>query len=170
LNDLLNDNSIQIQEQALNLLRNFACGNEGDIDQVFVGLGERTLIKILEDRLSCPSIDLVMQALYVVVNISTGNEGHKRSIINSEKILKSVYDYMGHEKADVRVATVWCIINLTWPEDSGATERAVHLKGLNFEDSLRQFVNDDELDVKDRVKTALQHFSELTSNRMSISE
>ena len=49
---LLNDGELAIQEQALNLVRNLACNNEQDINQVFNGMGSGQLLSIIEDKLT----------------------------------------------------------------------------------------------------------------------
>jgi hypothetical protein len=53
---------------------------------------------------------------------------------------------------------VWCVINLTWPEDNGMKYRVMKLRDSGFEVQLRSLLDDSDLDVKDRVKTALEHF------------
>ncbi|KAI9288494.1 armadillo-type protein [Umbelopsis sp. AD052] len=50
--ELLNDSSLEVQEQALDLVRNLSCGTKEDIDDVFNGIGENQLLDILERRLT----------------------------------------------------------------------------------------------------------------------
>ncbi|KAG0263302.1 hypothetical protein DFQ27_001823 [Actinomortierella ambigua] len=133
LAQLLNDNSIEIQEQALNLVRNLACKREHDIEQVFKGLGEHRLMNILEEKLAWDDKRLLEQ---------------------------SVLSLMSHTHSEVRIATVWVVINLTWPDDKPRTfvgERVNILRQMGFEKQLRSMSNDHTLDVRDRVKTALSH-------------
>lgn len=99
----------------------------------------------------------------MIVNVSTGNEKHKTAIIKNEAILKGILNNTSHPSSSVRVATVWCVINLTWPEDAGSSERVRLLKRLGFEERLRNMLDDSDMDVKDRVKTALQHFQSVSS-------
>ncbi|KAF9939717.1 hypothetical protein BGZ67_009070 [Mortierella alpina] len=159
---LLNDSELAIQEQALNLVRNLACNREQDIDQVFSGLGNGQLLSIIEDKLSWDDVRLLEHALYVLVNIATGSEHHKQSIMKRPGILRSVLGLMSHESVSIRVATIWVIINLTWPDDKatlGVHERVSLLRSLGVEDRLQSLTADQDLDVRDRVKTALHHFS-----------
>ncbi|KAG9321926.1 hypothetical protein KVV02_004501 [Mortierella alpina] len=159
---LLNDSELAIQEQALNLVRNLACTREQDIDQVFSGLGNGQLLSIIEDKLSWDDVRLLEHALYVLVNIATGSEHHKQSIMKRPGILRSVLGLMSHESVSIRVATIWVIINLTWPDDKatlGVHERVSLLRSLGVEDRLQSLTADQDLDVRDRVKTALHHFS-----------
>ncbi|KAG0358941.1 hypothetical protein BGZ54_010209 [Gamsiella multidivaricata] len=161
LAQLLIDGELPIQEQALNLVRNLACKREQDIDQVFSGLGNGRLLGIIEDKLTWDDQRLLEHALYVLVNIATGSEYHKQSIMKRPGILRSVLGLMSHESPAIRIATIWVIINLTWPDEkiaSGVHERVAMLRSLGIEDRLQSLNSDHDLDVRDRVKTALHHF------------
>ncbi len=77
-------------------------------------------------------------------------------------ILRSVLGLMSHESVSIRVATIWVIINLTWPDDKstlGVHDRVLLFRNLGVEDRLQSLTADQDLDVRDRVKTALHHFS-----------
>lgn len=172
LKRLINDPEPGIQEQALNLLRNLACGKESDIQAVFTGLTPAVLLQILTSKLSPPPttqfstsqnhhLEIILQTLYVIVNVATGNEDHKNWVVGSEEVLRRVLQFMSHERPNIRVATVWCIINLTWTEDQGSVTRIQKLRTFGFEDKLKTMVEDPDLDVRDRVKTALAHFNEI---------
>ena len=100
---LLSDTELAIQEQALNLLRNLVCGKEQDIQDVFEGMSEGTLMQVLESKLAGTGEDdsdgsgggsdeVVVQALYTIVNIATGTEAHKSSIMKQDAILKRVLE------------------------------------------------------------------------------
>ncbi|KAF8976141.1 hypothetical protein BGZ46_008499, partial [Entomortierella lignicola] len=159
---LLNDKDLLIQEQALSLVRNLAHKREHDIDQVFNGLGHGQLLGIIEDKLTWDDQQLLENALYVLVNIATGNEHHKQCIMKRPVILRSILGLMSHESAAVRAASVWVIINLTYPDESTSIEiyeRVMLLRSLGIEDRLQSLNSDPELDVRDRVKTALHNFS-----------
>ncbi|KAJ3060635.1 Armadillo repeat-containing protein 8, partial [Quaeritorhiza haematococci] len=157
---LIVDDEIGMQEQALNLLRNLACGKQNDIENVFNGIGEERLVGILEDKLMNLGEyeEIILQTLYIVVNVATGNERHKRAMMNSEKILRNVVKYLSHPKSAIRIASTWCIINLTWTDDVNFAERVGRLREMGVETALREMVEDPDIDVKDRVRTALNHF------------
>jgi len=95
------------------------------------------------------------------VNISTGSEQHKQSVVKRRNILELVIDLMSHRSVLIRVATVWVVINLTWPDldaSNGVHERVMELRDLGAESKLQSLTMDQELDVRERVKTALHHF------------
>ncbi|KAK3820329.1 MAG: armadillo-type protein [Benniella sp.] len=161
LSRLLNDDEHLIQEQALNLVRNLACKRERDIEQVFTGLGNEQLMDAIEKKLKGEDQRLLEHALYVLVNISTGSEQHKQSVVKRRNILELVIDLMSHRSVLIRVATVWVVINLTWPDldaSNGVHERVMELRDLGAESKLQSLTMDQELDVRERVKTALHHF------------
>lgn len=64
----------------------------------------------------------------------------------------------GHIKSKIRIAATWCIINLTWTEDPGAYARIEKLREIGVGIKLVEMLGDRDIDVKDRVKTALSHF------------
>ena len=94
-----------------------------------------------------------------MVNVSIGNGKHKDSILSRDQILVLLQKLMTHESGSIRVATIWCLINLTWADDSNSTLRVSRLRNFGFEEKLRTMLEDTDLDVIDRVKTALSHFS-----------
>lgn len=66
------------------------------------------------------------------------------------------------------MASVWCIINLTWLQDEGSQNRMKHLMAMDIHQKLAQMVNDEDVDVRERVKTALGHFECVQQSRMEI--
>ncbi|KAI8903788.1 armadillo-type protein [Gorgonomyces haynaldii] len=152
---LLNDSELQIQEQSMCLLRNLACGSVRDIEFVFNGLGEHHLLSLLETKMNA-STEILVQALYVLVNIGIGNMIHKEAIMKHQPILDKIMQNLHHSSPLVRVASIWCIINLTWVEDPGAERRIAILKDTGVVQKLEYLVeNDDTADVRDRAKAAL---------------
>ncbi|KAJ3093849.1 hypothetical protein HDU97_008938 [Phlyctochytrium planicorne] len=171
LRRLIDDNELCIQEQALNLLRNLACKKESDIEDVFNGLNESVLMSVLEGKLCWASEelkkgvipssgidDIILQTLYVIVNISTGSERHKSAVMASATLLNAIMHFMSHEKSTIRVATVWCVINLSEVDDGGSQQRINALKQRGFDVKLRYMADDVDSDVRGRVKTALANF------------
>lgn len=57
------------------------------------------------------------------------------------------------------MAAVWCAMNLSWAENANPTAagaRVAKLRELGFDQKLLNMVEDPDLDVRDRVKTALE--------------
>ncbi|KAF0444540.1 ARM repeat-containing protein [Gigaspora margarita] len=160
---LIEDPELDVQEKALNLLRNLACPKPEDIEEVFNGLTESRLMNIIESKLCCSwSEEIIKQILFVINNIATGNENHKKTIMSRTNILTHIKNYMSHQNPDIRVAAVWCLINLTWMEDkhSSSQLRVRELRQFGFEDIVKNMANDENLDVREKVKMALVQFSQ----------
>ncbi|ORY50963.1 ARM repeat-containing protein [Rhizoclosmatium globosum] len=166
LKKLIFDERIGIQEQAINLLRNLVCGKEDDIDTVFSGFGEAALSILFDKKLTEPSNlsteydKVVLQTLYVVVNIATGSERHKGLVVGSHGLMTNVLKFMNHEAPLIRLATVWCILNLTEPDDlypKLSHDRLDQLRAYGFHEQLQKMLADSDPDVRDRVKTALKN-------------
>ncbi|GET01976.1 armadillo repeat-containing protein 8-like isoform X1 [Rhizophagus clarus] len=158
--------SVEVQEQALNLLRNLACTKPIDIEEVFKGLSENKLMSIIENKLCWwnENEEIIKQVLYVINNIASGYERHKTAIMNRPTtILTRILKYMGHDNPEIRVIAVWVLINLLWTEDKSASSqvRVQKLRDLGFEDKVKSMTNDENLDVRERVKTVLNQFSQL---------
>nr|KAJ3421767.1 Armadillo repeat-containing protein 8 [Polyrhizophydium stewartii] len=145
---LMDDGDLVIQEQALNLLRNLACGKES-----------ANIFGVLERKLQTMAAhpEIVLQTLYIIVNLGIGNLEHKTAMMARTGLLQHTFAFLDHENPQIRVAAIWCVINLTWMDDPGARERVIALSALGIEEKLRRLVNDDNLDVKDRAATALSN-------------
>eukprot|EP00824_Muranothrix_gubernata_P022509 TRINITY_DN5463_c0_g1_i3.p1 TRINITY_DN5463_c0_g1~~TRINITY_DN5463_c0_g1_i3.p1 ORF type:complete len:497 (-),score=103.92 TRINITY_DN5463_c0_g1_i3:745-2235(-) len=155
---LLEDVNTDVREQALAVVRNLAVGKFTDIERVLRGGGDH-LFRVLEGMFQHGTPDRCMiQALYVVCNIATGSELQKRRIIGSD-LLPCVLKATAHHNPAIRVAAVWCVINLAWERDVGATERVERMRAMGFENALVNMRGDPDLDVRDRVRTALELFS-----------
>nr|GEW53814.1 armadillo repeat-containing protein 8 [Tanacetum cinerariifolium] len=59
------------------------------------------------------------------------------------------------DTAQLRTAAVWTIVNLTIPTGAGALARVVKLRNAGIVSQLKNMGNDPCLDVKIRVRTAL---------------
>lgn len=150
-----------IQEQTLYLLRNFLFEHAAPIWRTEAQLSE--LIKALERLFALQRenehLEVLKQAIYVVCNLaSPGIEMHKNAVLASA-IPPHLLHYMDHKSAPVRVAAVWCAMNLSWADSSNlaaASARVAKLRELGFDRKLAHMVEDPDLDVRDRVKTALE--------------
>ncbi|RUS30099.1 armadillo-type protein [Jimgerdemannia flammicorona] len=191
LRELLDDQEPLVQEQAVTMFSNLVHSGEAvrvlqfrgvarkivwrvsfgsenilDVEEAFKGFGEQQLLDMLESKFSLVSVSTswktIETALSALANILCGAERHKQIIMNRPKLLNALLSFMDHDRAVVRCATIWCVINLTWRDDdessAAVAERVRHLREMGFEEKLKLMVSDPELDVRDRVRTAASHF------------
>jgi len=167
---LINDKELDIQEQAINLLRNLACSNEYDIEETIKGLGETRIINIFETKLQWgiqnistnPKADnIIIQTIWALVNIYAGNEKHKK-LLMTDNILNCLFQFITHKNEIIRLAVIWCCLNLTNPDDIGTPERKKKLISLQFPNAFKMIINDPKIDVRNKVKEILKHFEEPT--------
>lgn len=107
--------------------------------------------------------DIIMHALYVVANACTAaSSAPKDAVMASQPILERINGLLQvGTRADLQVAALWCVINLTWTEDAGSEGRIAQLRRLGIERRLEHLMAAAPLaaDVRDRVQTALNNFS-----------
>lgn len=86
--NLLDDEEVNVQEQALLIFRVLLYKTHEDIDEVFNNCKAK-LLKKLEEKLKSTNNDVICQSLYVLCNISTGNEKQK-SVVTEKCFLKKI--------------------------------------------------------------------------------
>lgn len=138
---LCNDPEIQVQEQALDFIRNLIARSDNYIDKLFDSVGVDTLFELLDRKLSMRPLntdedsqsddallttepyytEIVVAAAYILVHIAAGCDHHRQTIISHESVLKKVITLMAHERDEVRLACLWIILNLTWIEEPPRT-------------------------------------------------
>lgn len=99
LSDLAHDSiegEEEIQEQALNIIRNLCSSRESDIDFTFQGFGGgKALFDLIEGVIWQRRNDNVLeQAAFIIVNIATGSEEHRRLIINRPNLLDALVFFL----------------------------------------------------------------------------
>lgn len=111
---------------------------------------------------------LVRAALGVLIHLAAGSSRHRQQLVAQKQLLTVWLPHFSHPDRQVRVSSVWGVINLTWPETAGdredARRRARELIDVGIEDKVRGLVNDADLDVRERVKTAIRQIDELLEN------
>jgi hypothetical protein len=88
--------------------------------------------------------------------------------MNSQTIIANVIRLLHHVKPQMRIGAVWVVINLTWPDDPDSLTRREMFKGYGFPDVLtHQLEKEENIDVSERIKTALSNFDLSTSKKES---
>lgn len=168
LMELCHDPELEIQEQAMAFMRNLVCRNTEAVDRLFGDLSTDTIFAMIEEKLSPPDIqpEILVSTVYTLVHIAAGAEKHRDLISQREGMLKKLLPLLSHQDAELRVAIVWLMINLTWiEEDYGSSTnsvrsdackmRAQKIVELGFKEALKERSRDPSLDVRERTKTAL---------------
>lgn len=165
LEELAQDPALTVQEQTLNLIRNLVCEKEQDISEVVSRCGEARLIKLVEGKMDSNNEDIVMHSCYIIANACTAaSAGSKEAVMKSAIVLDKLAMLLRPGVAvKLQLAALWCIINLTWTDDSGSADRITKLRGRGVEKLLIGLAQNISLvpDVKDRLQTALDNFSAL---------
>ncbi|XP_021728987.1 armadillo repeat-containing protein 8-like [Chenopodium quinoa] len=157
---LICDHESSVQEQAISFVRNLVDGCVDSIEYIFTeeAIILHAIVRLLRNT-SNPEV--CIQGMYVLANVATGNEFHK------EAVLQQLLPPAGSDDPSVlikllqsndnrlRTATVWTVVNLTFPSSPGAYSRLVKLRNAGVYSSIKNMANDSCLDVKLRVKTAL---------------
>lgn len=179
-----------IQQQGLDLIRNLMSGSGAHdmIDLVFRELGQDKLFEMLAAKLRPkvynafnrerrssengarqvqPQTDIIKSVCYLVVHIAAGRPGQRQILSSQTELLKLMVPLFNHPDKEVRGCCAWFVINLTWVDDQSDTmncrERARALRNLGICEKLDSMEKDNELDIRERSKTARHQISTLLS-------
>lgn len=171
--------SIIVQEQAFELIRNIICGSGASemVDYIFQELRQHhyDLLEILAEKLrprgtaqsrrdtskgmSSVPVEVLLPVTYVLVNIAACSSQHREILLAHHDLMRNLMAYFSHPNRYVRVNCVWTIINLAYEDDpsdhQACYERASKLRALGAMDRLTSLSDDPDLDVRERTKTAL---------------
>ena len=177
-----------VQKEGLDLIRNLMSGSGAAemIDLVFSELGQEKLFEMLaaklrprvynafnRDRRSSessarqvqPQTDIVISVCYLIVHIAAGRPGQRQLLISQTELLKLMVPLFNHPNREVRGCCAWFVINLTWIDDQSDSmncrERAKSLRNLGVCEKLESMEKDNELDIRERSKTARHQISTL---------
>lgn len=169
---------IAVQEQTFDLIRNLICGQDSSevIDYLFKHIGEDVILDSLADRLRPRSIplphrrepssnkmlhaptEILVAVTFVLIHFAASISRHRELVMGHRDLLHNLMGYLNHSSRDVRANCVWVIINLTYPDDQNdrdaSRERAARLRTLGILDQLNDLLNDADLDVRERTRTA----------------
>lgn len=132
----------EVQEQALNIIRNLCSSREADIDAALKGFGGG---QALMDLVECviwqrKSDNVLEQAAFIIVNIATGSEEHRKLIINRPNLLDALVFFLNHPRAEIREAGIWAVTNLTQGTNRGGPRemKSGEKRGTNIDHLLHR--------------------------------
>ncbi|KAK6955582.1 hypothetical protein Daesc_003224 [Daldinia eschscholtzii] len=150
------------------------------IDFLFTTLGQDRLFEILasklrtkvfhpfsrrggtgsETRIAPPKPKIIVAVIYILVHIAASIPRHRQLVVSQTELLRQLQKLFNSQDKEVRVALCHLINNLTWQDNAsdgpGCSQRAQELKNLGFLTKLESLKEgDDELDVRERAKSAL---------------
>ncbi|RHZ56482.1 hypothetical protein CDV55_105938 [Aspergillus turcosus] len=177
---------IAVQEQTFDLLRNLVCGSGASemIDHIFKEIGQDLILDALADKLRPRTINLphrrdssasralnvpteiLISVTFVIIHLAASLPWHRQVLVSHPTLLQHLMWYFNHSHRDVRINCVWVVINLTYEDDvsdrDGCRERAFKLRSLGVMERLTSLLDDPDLDVRERTKTAEHLISSLT--------
>ncbi|KAG9449426.1 hypothetical protein H6P81_009391 [Aristolochia fimbriata] len=162
LASLICDSEVSIQEQALGLVCNLLDGSIDSIEYAFAEDGK--IIKAVARQVkNATNLEVCIQGMYVLSNIAAGNELHKEAVmdhiippVSSGGGTPIITSHLRSSDSRLRTASTWCIVNLTHPTSTDASDRIARLRNAGVIGQIKSMVNDPCLDVKFRVRTALE--------------
>ncbi|KAF2491548.1 ARM repeat-containing protein [Lophium mytilinum] len=102
--------------------------------------------------------EILLSVVFILIHIANGRPQHRA-------LLGLVLPLFQHPDRRLRVACVWLVNNLTWMDDSSdmpaARERAMSLKTLGVAAKVRELTHDQDLDTRERAKTAVEQIDKL---------
>ncbi|KAI0451543.1 armadillo repeat protein [Xylaria acuta] len=113
-----------------------------------------------ETRVLPPQAKIIEAVIFILVHIAASIPRHRQLVIAQTDLLRQLAKLSSSQDREVRVALCHLINNLTWQDDmsdaSACSQRATELKNLGFLRKLEALSqSDDELDVRERAKSAL---------------
>lgn len=175
---------VAVQEQALDFIRNMLNGDDCAymFEHLLRAVGQDKVFSLLTEKLApvLPAsysttprpnkpiyqpTELILSTVHVLTHIANGSPTHKQLLIAQKQLLANWLPHFNHVDRRVRVISVWAVNSLTWVEDdadrAGAVQRAKELRLCGIEAAIRGLAGDADLDVRERVKTAVRQIESL---------
>ncbi|OVA19408.1 Armadillo [Macleaya cordata] len=161
LASLICDPEPSIQEQALALVRNLVDGCVDSIEHVFSEDGI-IMNSVGRQVWNASKTEVCVQGMYVLSNVAAGSELHKEAVMHhllppeAGGCTQSVIiKFLQGNDSQLRTASIWCVVNLTYPGSPGASDRFARLRSAGVISQIKTMVHDPCLDAKFRVRTAI---------------
>ncbi|KAF6158591.1 hypothetical protein GIB67_040105 [Kingdonia uniflora] len=162
LASLICDPEPPIQEQALALLRNLVDGCGDSINHVFVEDG-LVIGAVGRQVWSASESEVCVQGMFALANLAAGSEVHKEVVMHcllppqAGGCTQSVIiKFLQANDSRLRTASIWCVVNLSYRGCFDSYSRIERLRTAGIVSQIKTMVNDPCLDVKYRVRTALE--------------
>ncbi|XP_012254525.2 armadillo repeat-containing protein 8-like isoform X2 [Athalia rosae] len=156
---LLADPELAVLMKTLGLLRNLL-STKAHIDRIMAEHAAHVMqavILVLEDP-EHPA-DVKEQALCILANVADGDRARDHIMANDD-VLKKLMDYMMHSNVKLQVAAIFCVCNLVWREEPGATQRQARLRELGLYRILQQLRHTKDSQLFEKVKAAMSQFTD----------
>ncbi|WOK93064.1 hypothetical protein Cni_G01757 [Canna indica] len=170
LASLVYDSDCSIQEQALALLNNLMDGCDS-IKHLFAE-DNMILDAIMRQLKNSSSVGVCIQGMFVLCNIAARSELEKDSVMNflvpshEDSCNRSLaIKFLQSKENSLRVACLWCLVNLTNPNSGGLSRRVTRLRDAGIIFQLKSMLNDPCLDCKLRVRMILEQCTEFETTQ-----
>ncbi|KQJ87581.1 armadillo repeat-containing protein 8 isoform X1 [Brachypodium distachyon] len=163
LSSLICDSEHFVQEQTLALVQNLLDGHVDSVNYVIAEDG-MVLNAISRQLNSASAPGVCVQGMLVLANMAAGDELNKEAVMDvivphqADRIKSSfVVNFLQSKDKQLRVATLWCILNLIYPKCDTSSTRVTRLQNVGVISQVKGMMNDPCLDCKLRVRMVLEH-------------
>uniref|UniRef100_A0A453HX81 Uncharacterized protein n=1 Tax=Aegilops tauschii subsp. strangulata TaxID=200361 RepID=A0A453HX81_AEGTS len=154
LSSLICDSEHSVQEQTLALVQNLLDGYVGSVNYV-IGEDGMVINAISRQLNSASATGVCIQGMLVLANMAAGNELNKEAVMDvtvphrADRIKPSfVVNFLQSKDKQLRVATLWCILNLIYPNSESSSTRVARLQNAGVISQVKNMINDPCLDCK----------------------
>jgi hypothetical protein len=93
--------------------------------------------------------------MFVLANVAAGGELNKEAVMNilvprrADRVKQSfIVNFLLSKDKQLRVATLWCVLNLIYPKCEASSVRVVRLQNAGVISQVKGMINDPCLDCK----------------------
>ncbi|KAJ4014856.1 hypothetical protein NW766_005173 [Fusarium irregulare] len=127
--------------------------------KVYRPFNHRSSLSGRDTKVFHPQAKLVVAVLYILSHIAASIPRHQQMMIAQTDLMKLLAQQANSKDREVRVALCHVIINLTYKDDDDSEAqacglRALELRKLGFSTKMEALTKGEDLDVRERAKTA----------------
>ncbi|XP_042413293.1 armadillo repeat-containing protein 8-like [Zingiber officinale] len=168
---LLNDAEHSIQEQALALVNNLIDGCSS-VEHIFTEKCYSLILDAVTRQLKqASSLGVCIQGMFVLSNIAAWSDFDKDSVTDyliayddNHKPSLAIKFLQSNDKS-LRLASLWCLLNLTNPSSAGSSRRVTKLQTAGIIFQLKSMLNDPCSDCKLRLRMVLEQCTEFETSQ-----